>query len=213
MLGRTTTVFLSTDAFHQEAVADTTYVNAARAVARAGAWIVVQVIGVEPMVAKADTLLRAAFGDGYESFAELRETPALTAGRSASVFRRTGQTAGHAFAPCTLVASPIVRYDGLATACCNESVVMGYGPERLRRRVGSRAELASAMAGFRADPLLRAIGGAGPRVLTAHPRYADLADEEFRLICDLCWKLLGRDGRSRGRIGSSDAMNTLLVAR
>lgn len=213
VLGRTTTVFLSTDAFHQEAVADSTYVNAARAVARAGAWIVVQVIGVEPMVAKADSLLRAAFGEQYQSFAELRETPALTAGRGASVFRHTAHTAGHAFAPCTLVASPIVRYDGLATACCNESVVMGYGPERLRRRAGSRAELASAMAGFHADPLLKAIGGAGPRVLTAHPRFADLADEEFGSICDLCWKVLERDGAEPRPDRLLDAMNIALTAR
>ena len=212
VLGRTATVFLSTDSFHQETVADSTYVNAARSIAGEGVWIVVQVIGTEPMVAKAESLLRAAFGERYEDFAELRETPALTAGRGANVFQRNGRTAGHAFAPCTLVASPIVRYDGLATACCNESVVMGYGPARLRRRAGSREELAAAVAGFHADPLLRAIGGAGPRALTAHPRYADLADEEFGSICDLCWKAIARDGDERREDPLLDAMNTVLVA-
>ena len=28
--------------------------------------------------------------------------------------------------------------------------------------------------------------------LTAHPRFADLAEREFTSICDLCWTMLDR---------------------
>ncbi len=211
VLDRSSTVLLSTDAFHQEGVADSTYVNAARAIAAADAWIVVQVIDREPMVERAQELLHAAFGERFADFAELRLTAPLTAGRGADVFTRTERTPGHAFAPCTLVTSPMVRYDGLATACCNESVIMGLGPARLRRRTRSTSELATAIETFHDDPLLRAIGGVGPGALTSHPRFADLADQEFTSICDLCWKMLARVAEDERPDSLVDAINTLLV--
>jgi hypothetical protein len=211
VLERSATVFLSTDAFHWEGVPDSTYVNAARSIASADAWIVVQVIDVPPMVERAEELLRKAFGDGFENFAELRLTAPLTAGRGADVFTRTERTPGHAFAPCTMVASPMVRYDGLVTACCNESVIMGFGPARLRRRAGSQAEVAGAMDDFHADPMLRAIGGAGPGALTGHPRFADLAEREFTSICDLCWKLLDRVADDERPDPLIEAINAVLV--
>jgi hypothetical protein len=164
------------------------------------------------MVARAQELLRTAFGERYEDFAELRLTEPLTAGRGADVFTRATRTPGHAFAHCTMLASPIVRYDGLATACCNESVIMGFGPARLRRRAGSRAEVAEAMDAFRTDPILRAIGGAGPGVLTGHPRFSDLAEREFTSICDLCWKMLDRVADDERPDPLVDAINTVLVA-
>ena len=72
VLERTSTVFLSTDAFHQEGVPDSTYVNAARAIAASDAWIVVQVIDTAPMVERAARASAQAFGERYEDFAELR---------------------------------------------------------------------------------------------------------------------------------------------
>jgi hypothetical protein len=80
----------------------------------------------------------------------------------------------------------------LVTGCCNESIIMGGGPSRLRQRVRSMTELEAAVEGFHADPLLRAIEGAGLGVLTQHPRFADLAEEKCMSICDLCWKMLDR---------------------
>jgi organic radical activating enzyme len=213
VLDRSTTVFLSTDAFHEEGVSDTAYVNAARAIADAGAWIVVQVIETEPMVERAQRLLHAAFGDRWEDFAELRTTTPLTAGRGANVFTRTESMPGHAFSPCTMVASPMVRYDGLATGCCNESVIMGFGPKRLRRATRSGSELGAAIEAFHADPMLRAIGGAGLGALTAHPRFADLADREFTSICDLCWKVLGRTAEGEAPDPLIDAVNMLAPGR
>ena len=116
----------------------------------------------------------------------------LTNGRGANVFIRTDRLPGHAFGPCSLVASPMVRYDGLVTGCCNESVIMNLGPSRLRKRAQSIEELATAVEEFHADPLLQVIGGAGLGVLTDHPRFADLAHEQFASNCHLCWKMLDR---------------------
>jgi len=192
MLERATTVCLSTDAYHETGVSDRVYVNAARAIAAAGDWIVVQVVDTEPMVERAQELLRAAFGPEWESYAELCRNPALTHGRGAAVFTRTNAFPGHAYPPCTQLGSQTVRYDGRITGCCNESVIMGLGPARLARHVRSKAEVGAAIDGFHADPLLRAIGGPGPGALTAHPRFADLADRRFTSICDLCWTMLDR---------------------
>lgn len=211
VLDRCTTVFLSTDAFHAEGVGDQHYVQAARAIQRAGAWIVVQVLDVGDMVQRARDLLRAAFGPGYEDFAELRPLTPLTAGRGANVFMRTKHQPGREFAPCTMVASPMIRYDGVVTACCNESVIMGFGPPALRRRARDRETLAAAIDGFHGDPLLRAIGGVGPGALTAHPRFADLADEPFTSICDLCWKLFDRTAGDAAPDPLIEAISTVLV--
>ncbi len=192
VLGHASTVFLSTDGFHAEAMPDERYVNAARSIAANDAWIVVQVIDLGSMVDRARDLLRQAFGDHFEDYAELRPTAPLTAGRGAELFTLTDRLAGFEFAPCKNVASPMVRYDGTVTACCNEEVIMGKGPDQLRRRARSADEVGRAIDAFHADPMLAAIGGAGPGALTSHPRFADLADRRFTSICDLCWKMLDR---------------------
>jgi organic radical activating enzyme len=192
VLERTATVFLSTDAYHEEGVSDEVYANAARAAADAGCWIVVQVLDEPPQVRRAEELLHSAFGVGWERHAELRANPPLTHGRGAGLFTRPERHPGHAIGRCTMVASPMVRYDGLVTACCNESTIMGLGPAHLRRRAGSAEEVGAALEGFHADPMLRAIGGAGLGALTAHPRFADLAERSFSDGCQLCWTMLRR---------------------
>jgi hypothetical protein len=193
VLRRCSCVYLSTDAFHARQVDDERYVRAAHAVAAAGAWIVVQVVGADAMVAQARALLERAFGARWEDFAELVITPALTHGRGASVFARApATTPGHAFGACALASSPVIRYDGVITGCCNETVVMDRGPRRLRRRAGSGEQVGTAVRELRADPLLDAIAGTGLGALTGHSRFADLADERFASNCELCWKVLAR---------------------
>lgn len=193
VLSHCSCVYLSTDAFHARALADERYVRAARAIADAGAWIVVQVLSLTGMVEKAEQLLRDTFGPGFEDFAELRPIRPLTHGRGAGLFTRTGSVPGHGFGPCPLVTAPMVRYDGRVTGCCNESVIMNHGPSRLRRQARSGDEVAAAMASFHDDPLLHAIGVAGLGALTEHPRFADLAEEHFVDQCQLCWKILDRE--------------------
>ena len=150
-----------------------------------------QCIDLGSMVERASQLLARAFGPNWSDHAELRPTPPLTAGRGAELFTLTRRAAGADFGACSMVASPMVRYDGTVTGCCNEGVIMGQGPDHLRRQVGA-GTVGDVLDGFHADPWLRAMGGAGLGALTTHPRFADLGDQRFTSICDLCWKMLDR---------------------
>jgi hypothetical protein len=192
ILGRCACVYLSTDGFHARSVDDERFMRAVHATADSGAWIVVQVLDHENAMERTDRLLRAVFGEKLAEYAELNPIVPLTNGRGANVFTRTTFLPGHAFGPCSLAVSPMVRYDGLVTGCCNESVIMGLGPSRLRKRANSARELAAAVEEFHADPLLRVIGDTGLGVLTNLPRFIDLAEEQFATNCDLCWKMLYR---------------------
>ena len=192
VLARCSCVYLSTDSFHAATVSDEQFVRSARAIAAEGAWIVVQVLGIGAMTRRATQLLQTAFGERFTDFAEIVPTTPLVDGRGAQVFARGARLPGHAFGPCWALASPMVRYDGFVTACCNESVIMGQGPERLRRRITTSDELDAAVEAFHSDPLLRAMEGAGLGSLTQHPRFADLADTRCSGICELCWKMLDR---------------------
>jgi len=192
VLRRSSCVFLSTDAFHADAMQRVRFVRAARAIAAQGVWIVVQVIDLHDMVDRAKDLLEEAFGAGWDELAELHLTRPLPYGRGATVFMLTKHRPGHAYGPCLVAAAPVIRYDGVTSGCCNEDVIMGGGPDALRRRCGSRQELGDAIAHFRADAFLGAVGGVGPGAMTAHPRFADLAEQRFASICDLCWRMLER---------------------
>lgn len=209
VLGRCSCVYLSTDAFHARTVADDSFLRAVHAIAAAGTWMVVQVLDHERMVDRAERLLRDAFGESAADFAELNVIVPLTNGRGANVFTRSVRLPGHAFGACSLVASPMVRYDGLVTGCCNESVIMNLGPSRLRQRVGSIEELEHAVEGFHADPMLRAIGEAGLGALTVHPRFADLAEEQLTSNCQLCWKMLHRFPKEATADRLIEAISTL----
>ena len=202
MLERSTTVCLSTDAYHEPGVSDRVYVNAARAIAAADDWIVVQVVDTEPMVERAQELLHAAFGDEWPDHAELCRNPPLTHGRGAAVFTPHARASpGHAYPPCTQLGSQTVRYDGLRHGLLQRERDHGLRP----RRACAAARARRTRSARRSRPstptrVLRAIGGPGPGALTAHPRFADLAEREFTSICDLCWTMLDRvadDERSR----------------
>jgi hypothetical protein len=193
ILKRCSCVYLSTDAFHARAINNDRFARAARAIAAAGTWIVVQVLELDRMLEEAEQLLRSCFGPSFEDFAELRPIRPLTHGRGSAVFTTARATwPGHEFGPCPLVTAPVIRYDGRVTACCNESVIVNRGPSHLRRQARSGAEVEKAVSRFRSDPLLRVVGDAGLGVLTQHPRYADLAQEQFADQCQLCWKILDR---------------------
>jgi hypothetical protein len=192
VLARCSCVYLSTDVFHSPSVGDARLIQAMDAVAAAGTWIVCQVLDHDGAVERAERLLRVAFGEQWAAHAELNCIVPLTNGRGANIFTRNTSLPGHAFGPCSLVASPMVRYDGLVTGCCNESVIMNLGPSRLRKRANSECDLSTAVQEFNADPLLEVIREAGLGALTKHPRFADLADERFTTNCELCWKMLYR---------------------
>lgn len=210
VIRRCACVFLSTDAFHQAALADERFVNAAAAIASEGRWMVVQVLDIEAMVERATGLLARALGPRWQEYAEVHPTPPLPYGRATNLFRRVDRRPGAQFTqPCRLVDAPVIRYDGRVSACCNEVVTMGAGPAGLRRACRTADEVTAAIGQFRTMPLLRAIGATGPGPLTAHPSLADLADEPAASICEVCWRMVDRlEGNGSGdRI--FDALATL----
>jgi Radical SAM superfamily len=185
-------VYLSTDAFHVRIVKDSHIVRAAQAVVSAGAWLVVQALNHEGTVERVERVLHEAFGVAWRSCAELNLIEPLVNGRGARIFARVAHVPGWNFGPCSLARSPIVRYDGVVTACCNESVIMGGGPQRLRQHAYSGDEIGTAIQAFHDDQLLRVIGDVGLGVLAEHPRLSDLGSKRFATNCGLCWRVMAR---------------------
>jgi hypothetical protein len=182
-------VFLSTDAFHADTVNQARFVAAARAIGAAGTPVIVQVLDRPAEVDEAVRLLTEAFGAGWTEFADLSYIEPLAYGRGESVFAKPPEQPGATVGSCTLLAAPVIRYDGRVSACCNEPVIMGRGPDRLRRTATTAGELADALAAVRGDALLGALATAGAAAVTALPAYQDLAATPVRGICDLCWRL------------------------
>jgi organic radical activating enzyme len=191
-LAQCETVYLSTDAFHAQAIDDASFARAAQAIAGAGAWIVVQALDHRDNLDRVAALVRAALGVDWESLAEINRIVPLTNGRGAGQFSRAAVTAGRDFGGCRLSASPTIRYDGAVSGCCNESVLRGAGPARLRARIRTAGELAMAVDAFAADPMLQAVASPGLGLLTVDPRFADLGERRFASDCDLCWAMFDR---------------------
>jgi hypothetical protein len=182
-------VLLSTDGFHAETVDAARFTAAALAIRAAGVPVIVQVLNRPDEVDAAKALLTTAFGEGWAEWADLSYIEPLSYGRGETVFARPPAVAAASIGACSLLAAPVVRYDGTITGCCNEPLIMGRGPDRLRRRVSSGAELTAALHAFRSDALLSVIATVGAGPVTAHPAYAHLASARVRGICDLCWRL------------------------
>jgi hypothetical protein len=187
-------LLLSTDIFHAAALPDERFIQAARTIANEGVWIVAQVIDDEEAGRRANDLLERAFGKGWPASAEIHRVPLLPYGRAADLFQPVATTAGQDFGPCHLARSPVIRYDGTASICCNEAVIMGRGPAALRRRCADAGDIAAVLADFDRHALLRAVGDVGPGVLTVDPRLHDLSGRRYRSICELCWEMVERLG-------------------
>lgn len=192
ILSTCASIYLSTDAFHVRSVSDSDFVRAARAIVSAGVWLIVQTVDHDNAAQRVERLLKEAFGEEWRAFAETNLVAPLTSGRGGDVFSRPQRVAGKDFKACPLARCPMVRYDGLATACCNESVIMGGGPRRLRQPTRSANELDTAVRDFHNDPLLRVIGDIGLGILTQHPKLKDLANQNYSMNCELCWKIMER---------------------
>jgi hypothetical protein len=188
ILTRASCVVLSTDAYHAARIPAPRYLAALRAAAAARTWIAVQVLGTPAQLAEAERLLAAALGASWRDQAEIRATELLPRGRAGRLGRGTGYTAG----PCLLARTPVVRYDGRITGCCNEDVVTGGGPAALHARADGAGELRAALDALAGDPFLAAVAAAGPGALIQLPRYRELAGQAHPDICSACWALLGR---------------------
>ena len=162
------------------------FVRAAQTIANSGAWIVVQTL--EPD--QANELLVDAFGERFNDWAEVVPLQGLDHGRGSNVFSIRTTHAGQYFGACSLAITPVIRYDGRSTACCNESIIQGKGPTRLQESATSPNSLEDALRTFRNDPLLKIIAGLGVGALTLHPRLKHLANQRFTDPCGLCWKVM-----------------------
>jgi organic radical activating enzyme len=188
-IDRACCVVLSTDAYHADSVDDDRWVRAATTVASYGVPLAVQVLDLPEMVEAAQRLLERAFGAQVADHADLSLIAPLPYGRGEGFFQLPPAAPPSTMGRCALLAAPVVRYDGVVTACCNEQVIKGRGPERLRRSCGSGSDLTETLGRLRSDGVLRVLGGKfGARGLVEHPEYADLASGRFRGICDLCWR-------------------------
>jgi hypothetical protein len=177
---------------HAANVDEASLVNAAREIAAAEAWLVLQVLEQDGARERAAELLNLAFGGRWDQHAEINVVMPLRHGRGATLIQPSTAVIGRSFGPCPLVCSPVLRYDGAVSACGNEAVIMGSGPKRLRRSCATVAELGHAISALQADPLLRVIGTTGFATLTRHSKARELADQRFSSNCELCWKALDR---------------------
>lgn len=187
VLRRCSCVFLSTDSFHAASIEDERFIRAARVIAEEGAWIVIQVLNIPEMVERANRLIAGAFGDQSADYVEVHLNEPLPFGRGQAVFGPKRRSPGATLGACAIVAAQLIRYDGVITACCNEQVIMGWGPPRLRRVCTTREEVRDALDRFGGDPLLRAMNTVGLGPLTRLPQFADLAGQQLHGICHACW--------------------------
>jgi hypothetical protein len=194
VIGRCGSIVLSTDVFHAAALPDDRFIQAARTIAGEGVWIVAQVIDDEATAGRANELLERAFGRSWSDHAEIHRIPMLPHGRAASLFQPVATTRGRDFGPCYIARSPVIRYDGTISVCCNEAVIMGRGPEALRRRCRDGREITEAISALDRHAFFRAVADIGPGLLTIDPRLTDLAEPRYRSICDLCWPMVERVG-------------------
>lgn len=207
VLRRASAVVLSTDSFHQAALADDRFVRAAKTIAAEQVHIVVQVIDDETMIGRAQQLLATALGPAWADAAEIHPIPMLPYGRADGMLRIERTQPGTSYLACHIARAPVIRYDGLLSVCCNEWIITGHGPDDYRRVGSDRHEVTAALAELEANPLFRAIGDIGPGPLTMHPALADLAQKRYRSICELCW-----DINSRVRAGTADIEPFLVAA-
>ncbi len=185
-------VFLDSNVLDGRVIEDTRFVRAARTIADEGVWLVVQVPNQPERILKAEELLEQAFGTGYADHGELSLAPQMPHGGDALPSRPEARRPGASFGSCGNLAMPVVRYDGVVCGCHNERVAMGFGPARLRQGCADAAEVAAALGTFGSDPLLEVLGELGGGALTSHPRFSDLADQQFSCLCDLCWAMQER---------------------
>ncbi|MDX3074016.1 radical SAM protein [Streptomyces sp. NPDC088354] len=188
LLPAISTVFLSTDGFHQGGVSGPRFVSALRAVRDAGSHIVVQALDEGDGARDAEALLEEAFGPRWDEWAETKLITPLRYGRGSEVFaiRRLHEVS--ALAACSLLGSPTVRYDGVVIPCCNEALITGHGPIELRTRVHGPADVAEALSAFRGDALLTVMGSVGPGGAARLPGFEALREGRFENVCAGCWK-------------------------
>lgn len=180
------TVYLSTDSFHQDRVRAEHFQRAALDIVKAGAWLVVQTLEPETTTA----LLQSALGTDFNMFAEVVPITPLRNGRGHDLFSPNPRHPASAMGTCSLAVTPVVRYDGTVTSCCNEDVIMGKGPARFRSRVNTIEDLRHTLIQFKHDPVMRSVAQVGLGQILIHPKLDTLNKNKYSNNCELCWKVM-----------------------
>lgn len=188
VLRRTETVFLSTDGYHEEGVGIGRFARALETAVDHDCHVVVQVLDGSRDLEIALAGVHQAFGDEADRRVEFSVITPLRRGRGAGLFQIGRHVPAADLQRCTLLGSPTLRYDGVFSPCCNESVLTGQGPASLRTPMTADADFGALVLRTAADPVLRAVSGPEPDAVTALPGCEDLQDERFESICDLCWR-------------------------
>jgi hypothetical protein len=180
------TVYLSTDSFHQNRVPVVHFQRAALEIVKAGAWLVVQTLEVE----KTTSLLEMVFGVDFSGCAEVVGISPLQNGRGQNVFDLKGHQPASAMGTCSLAVTPVIRYDGNISSCCNEDIIMGKGPARFRSKVQNALELRRTLIQFKHDPVMKSVAQVGLGQILIHPKLDTLNKRKYLNNCELCWKVM-----------------------
>lgn len=178
-------VVLSTDSFHLPSVPISNFIDAAcHCVERFGKVLIQMVKDQETeFIVKS---LEIYFGGHFHEVVEIKYMPLTSMGRAK--LRETGPT-NTAASWCGYLNSPVVRYDGVVLACCNENIIRGFGPKRLRINCSSAEEITSALDRMLGDSLNHAIATVGPAFASKLKQHSHCHVGVNDPICDGCWKL------------------------
>lgn len=188
VLRQTATVFLSTDGYHEPGVGVTRFARAVQSAVEQGCHVVVQVLDGSRDLEIALEGVRTAFGDAAERHVEFSVITPLNRGRGKDLFQITRRVPAEQLPRCTLTGSPTLRYDGVFSPCCNESVLTGSGPAELRRPLTEGAGFQDLVEDAARHPVLRAVAGPDRTSVAAIPGCESLSEARFESICDLCWR-------------------------
>ena len=178
VLGRAACVVLSTDSYHAARLPDARYVAALRATASAGSWIAVQVIGSDEETAASGTA--AGRRAGLLLAGSRGNPPYPDAGAAAGgpgPRPAPPEWPGRSFGACGLARSPVVRFDGRVTACCNEDVVTGHGPAALHATARCRRNCTRSSPRWMTTVTWRPSPGPGPARSSGCPGTASSASD------------------------------------
>lgn len=190
ILSNVDTLLIGIDTFHGERIPRDAVVSALRAAQAAGCWIVLQALDLSdgstsPHIDLAETIALEAFGEEWPRNAEIMPIPPIAAGRASMDVRFSKPKRAGA---CGLANGPILRHDGIMSACCNERVVLGAGPSALRTKVGEN--LPRALARLEETPLVRMVRSLPPmHILELAESMTSLPSPVTYDTCSACWAL------------------------
>lgn len=192
VFSRMSSLVLSTDAFHQDSVSVDRFRNALCYATSVGVPVVVQVLDLPGERELVEPLMAEARAQSPETPVDLSLIAPLPYGRARGLVPTPRPRSAESYGPCRLARAPVIRYDGRAALCCNENVLMGAGPDYLRRSFDPTSPIGRDLRRAQSEPMLRVISRVGVGVLTQHPQAGELRETQTSGICEACWRAVTR---------------------